>query len=1178
MPKEYQQSGQSSSDRDAATGDTPGTEQTGTSLNPPQPGVESPPTVSGGAAPRHAEARLAPGQILAGRYELIRFIAHGGMGEVYEAKDRTLRGTVALKTIRASIAENKKAVDRFLREIHLARQVTHPNVCRIFDFHEHLYPEDGGDPRPPLLFLTMELLSGETLSERLARGRPALSETLDLLKQIAAGLDAAHAEGIVHRDFKCSNVMLVPSSRGGVRAVVTDFGLARTSGDGDAGISISDTGDVVGTPAYMAPEQVEGKAVTAAADLYSLGIVIYEMVTGQRPFTGGSAMSVALKRLQGPPPPPTTLVPDLDPLWEGAILRCLEREPERRFARALDIVAAIEGREPEPKTPVSMPLPPPPIPPPSETGAHGGRNRVLALGALVAVASGLTLWALRGSHRAEAPPSPAPASAPARVGPSRPSVAVLGLKNVSAQAEAQWIATGISEMLASDLAAGELVRILPGEQVAEAKTDVGILPDDLAELGKEKAARLRAALPAQDLVTGSYTVLGPPEPGRLLHINLRLQESATGSVLASGGATGTQGQLFDLVARASGPLREKLGLPKLSAADSVAVAGSLPADPIAAQFYSEGLGRIRAYDALGARALFEKAVLAEPNHPLPHAALASAWLSLGFDDKAGAECQKAVALAGGLPREQKLGIEALSYEIAKDWDHAIEHYRDLASVFPDNIEYGLRLAHVQASGGKVKEALATLDTLRKVSSADSHDPRIDLENARASQYLGDSKEGEARAAKAAAAGAENGMRTLVARAKVLQASALVDLGQFDKAKEAADAGRALAEAIGDRREEARAIDHMGYAVEGAGDLDGASRLYDRALALSRGTGDLLTVARLLLSKGLVLSKQGRGAEAQQRNDEALATFRKIGAKKEAAGALNNMGVQLQLNGELGAARRRYQEALALLGQVGDRSVQLATITNIGEVDFTQGSLPEAETMYRESLALCRETGEKVFEGYNTFRLGELQAARGDLGVAEEQFQSGLKILKEAGDHINESLAKVAFAKLRINQGKAADAEALARDAEQVLRSEGAADGAIQAKTMLGTALLEQGKLRDAREASGDASARALKSDDRGVRLGASLLFARVLGAEGSSVDPALKSLEGTAAEATQRGFAILSLEARLAAGEIEWRAHRRVAATARLQAVGRDAKARELGEIAARASAILISSVASTKP
>jgi tetratricopeptide (TPR) repeat protein len=1106
--------------------------------------------------------------ILSGRYELVRFIASGGMGEVYEARDRTLRAVVALKTIRPSIAENRKAVDRFLREIHLARQVTHPNVCRIFDFHEHAYPASEGETPPPLLFLTMELLSGETLAQRLVRSRPDLDEAKNLVTQIAAGLDAAHAAGIVHRDFKSSNVMLVPSSRGGVRAVVTDFGLARTAGE-DAGVSISDTGDVVGTPAYMAPEQVEGKPVTAAADLYALGIVMYEMVTGERPFTGGSAMSVALKRLQGPPPRPTTLVPNLDPRWEDAILRCLDRDPGRRYERALDIVAALEGREPPSQTAAASPLPQATDPPPPpEVGAPARRPRRVPLVLALALVALGTLWAVRELRRPAAPVAPPPPPTPAARTPNRPSLAILGLKNVSGQAEAVWIGTGISEMLASDLGAGEHLRVLPGQQVAEARADIGILPDDLSEVGREKAARLNAALGAQDLVAGSYTVLGPPEPGRLLHVDLRLQDGATGAVLASGGATGTQSQLFDLVARASAPLREKLGLPKLSAGDSVAVAASLPADPVAAQLYSEGVAKIRAYDALAARDLFEKAVLAEPNHPLPHAALALAWLALGYDAKADPECRKAAGLSGGLPREQKLAIEALSYEIAQDWDHAIERYRDLASVFPDNIEYGLRLAHAQASGGKGKEAVATLDGLRALPAPDSVDPRIDLENARASQYLGDSKEGEARAAKAADAGLARGMRTLVARARVLQASALVDLGEFAKAKEAAEAGRALAEAVGDRREEARAIDHMGYALEGAGDLDGASRLYDRALVLARETGDQLTVARLLLSKGLVLSKQGRGPEAQQRNDEALATFRRIGAKKEAAGALNNMGMQLQLNGDLGSAQKRYKEALALLGEVGDRSVQIATITNIGEVDFTQGSLPEAEAMYREAMALARETGERVFEGYDTFRLAELQAARGDLGVADDQFQGALKILKEAGDKVNESLAKIAFAKLRIDQGRAGDGEALAREAEQVLRSEGAADGATLAKGMLGLALLKQGKLSDAKDASKEVGEQARKSTDRGVQLGASLLAARVSGAEDAHADSAIKALDSTAADARGRGFLLASFEARLAAGEIEWRLGRKAVARARLVALAKEAKDRQLGQIAAEASAV----------
>src|SRR5262249_37437432 len=164
------------------------------------------------------------------RYEIVRFIASGGMGEVYEAKDLKLQGTLALKTIRTEMATRVQVLERFLREVNIARRVTHPNVCRIFDVDEHRWParEGSGPLSVPVTFLTMELLSGETLSDRIARGRPERAEALDIVKQIAGGLDAAHTLGIIHRDFKSANVMLVPAhgGRSGKRVVVTDFGLS----------------------------------------------------------------------------------------------------------------------------------------------------------------------------------------------------------------------------------------------------------------------------------------------------------------------------------------------------------------------------------------------------------------------------------------------------------------------------------------------------------------------------------------------------------------------------------------------------------------------------------------------------------------------------------------------------------------------------------------------------------------------------------------------------------------------------------------------------------------------------------------------------------------------------------------------------------------------------------------
>ena len=268
-------------------------------------------------------------QLVAGRFKILRLIGQGGMGAVYEAEDQELGGRIALKTVRPEATADPRIVERFKQEIYLARKVTHPNVCRIFDlFHHQPSPSER-----PIVFLTMEMLPGETLAQRLRRtGRMQPAEALPLVRHMAAALSAAHQAGIVHRDFKPSNVVLVPSkdSPEGVRAVVTDFGLAHTSSaDSSVVLSVTGTGEVVGSPAYMAPEQLGAEETTAAADIYALGVVMYEMVAGQPPFSGDTPFAVAVQRLQRPAASPRSFVPDLDATWEAVILRCLERRSGR---------------------------------------------------------------------------------------------------------------------------------------------------------------------------------------------------------------------------------------------------------------------------------------------------------------------------------------------------------------------------------------------------------------------------------------------------------------------------------------------------------------------------------------------------------------------------------------------------------------------------------------------------------------------------------------------------------------------------------------------------------------------------------------------------------------------------------------------------------------------------------
>jgi tetratricopeptide (TPR) repeat protein len=313
-----------------------------------------PGTVPQTTRPKDAAPTFAPEQIIANRYRIVRFLAQGGMGEVYEADDLDLRERVALKTLRADAGESDQARERFKREIHLARKVSHPNVCRIFDLGHHRVAGDAGaaaekSPRD-ISFLTMEFLAGETLDQRLKRaGKMSPAEALPLVQQMTEALSAAHKVGIIHRDFKSSNVILVPTNdpANPCRVVVTDFGLARSQRANDSlGSSVTNTGQILGTPAYMAPEQVEATEITPAADIYALGVVLFEMVTGVLPFKADSTLGTILKRLNEPPPPPRTFVPELDEQWEKVILCCLARYPAGRFAQATDVAKALQHEAP----------------------------------------------------------------------------------------------------------------------------------------------------------------------------------------------------------------------------------------------------------------------------------------------------------------------------------------------------------------------------------------------------------------------------------------------------------------------------------------------------------------------------------------------------------------------------------------------------------------------------------------------------------------------------------------------------------------------------------------------------------------------------------------------------------------------------------------------------------------
>ena len=247
------------------------------------------------------------------------------MGDVYEAEDLQLGERVALKTIRPEIASTPEVVDQFKHEVLLARKVTHPNVCRIHDLGF-----DRSRNGSEQLFLTMEFLEGENLSSRIKRGPNPENEAIPLINDMADALSAVHRSNIVLRDFKSANVMLVTSDR--PRAVITDFGVARALlGTSDCKSSRREA-SLAGTIDYMAPEQIKGENVTSGSDIYALEVVMYEMMTGRRPFNGVSPRIIALAHLNKSPQPPRALAPQLDPKWDNVILGCLRKVPTERFS------------------------------------------------------------------------------------------------------------------------------------------------------------------------------------------------------------------------------------------------------------------------------------------------------------------------------------------------------------------------------------------------------------------------------------------------------------------------------------------------------------------------------------------------------------------------------------------------------------------------------------------------------------------------------------------------------------------------------------------------------------------------------------------------------------------------------------------------------------------------------
>ncbi len=1086
------------------------------------------------------------------------------MGEVYEAEDFELNERVALKTVRLEVAEDERAVSRFKYEIQLARKVTHPNVCRIFDLGYHRASGPGSMGVVDIMFLTMELLEGNTLSDCLRNSGPmSVAEALPIIRQMAAGLAAAHEAGIIHRDFKSANVILVSRPADGIgsgsgdlqRAVITDFGLARRSVvAGDDASALSQTGIVVGTPAYMAPEQVEGKEATPATDIYALGLVMYEMTTGRLPFGRDSAPIVALRRLTETPRSPRAYVHDLDLRWERTILHCLERQPEDRFSNPAEVVAALTGvgyqfagNRPPRRGLIATKL--------------GIRGALIGLAVILLGLLGLGYYLFTGRKVKPVRPDRVQESA-VHV---RPSVAVLGFRNLSGRAEFDWLSTALSEMFFTDLTAGGKLRTLPGEDVARMKRDLAL--GEAQDYARDTVKRIHRNLGADFLVLGAYVILGREAGGRI-RLDVRLQNASSGEIVDIVSQTGTEAKLFDLVSRAGTELRKILGAGEMSEREAGNVRASLPADPAVDRLYAGGLTHLRVFEAQAARDELEKAVTAEPGFAPAHAALARAWQQLGYEENARQEAKKAFDLSPKLSREVQLSTAADYNALIGNWQKAVEAYRSLFDFFPDNLDYGLRLAEAQASAGQAHNAMDTVRAMRRLPGLERDDPRIDLAEAEGAHALSDFRRAQQLAAKAAAAGSTQGASLLVARAKLVEGQAWENQGDSAKAKTAFDDAQQAYAKAGDLGGVAEALNQSARLLERNGDAAQAEEMAKESFAAWRRIGNQAGMAMALNIRAGILERRGDVKGALAANQEALALRREINDRNAVAASLNNLGNVYADQGDFVQARKMYEEAADTHRQTGDRRSLSLTLGNLASTLLEQGDLQRAKVAYEESLKISREIGNKRNIAYALFGRGQILERQDDLAGARKDVEESLAIRNEIGEKSTAAESYMLLGEISLEQQRFPEAETESRQAVAEFEREKQDDTEGVALAVLARVLATQRKTAESVAAVDQATSLARKSGNRETGIAVQIVRARVLAASGGSGDLAEASrlLKDAFAESAKARMIEYQLESRLLLAEIAVRSEK-AGATPQLALLERDARARGYLLIARKATA-----------
>ncbi len=598
-------------------------------------------------------------------------------------------------------------------------------------------------------------------------------------------------------------------------------------------------------------------------------------------------------------------------------------------------------------------------------------------------------------------PAPAPDAAV-----SRRTIAVLGFRNLSRRPEEAWLSTALSEMLSTELAAGKTFRIIPEENIARMKIDLAL--GDVNSYSPETLAMIRSHAGTEMVVSGSYLLI-QERGSRHLRVDFRLQDTVTGETIESNSQLGTQEGLFSLISQAGAQLRSKLGAQELSAAEVTGVKSSLPNDPRATQFYAQGLDRMRAFDAIAARDLLEKAIAAEPEYSLAHAALASSWSALGYDARARHEAEIAFQRSQGLSREDRLSIEGQYREATHEWPRAIQIYQTLATFYPDNPDYALRLGGAQIASGDGQGALATAASLRKLPPLIAEDPRIDYLEVSAHGSQGDYIKEGVSAERAVQNAKKHGAMLLAAQSLRLGCWASMEIGQPEKALAQCQEAMEIFSRAGDRGGAASAVGNQAAVLDSRGDEPGALAKYEQSLAVFRETGDQRRIAGVLVNAGNIVPL---GPRRRSMYTEALSIYRTIGDKHGECMAVGNLGNIFIAAGDLPHAHELYQQALALARSLDDKDLVGVWLNNDAEIVADLGDLNQARQMVTEALAIDRASGNLAQTSDDVFKLADISQQQGRTPEARRGYAECMELRKHAGDALRVTEVQLAIAEIQ----------------------------------------------------------------------------------------------------------------------------------------------------------------------